>query len=140
MGAREPDRHGFVLCDGGRSYWELFGAGDRTVFFLPTWSIVQSRFWKLQVAYLARHCRVLTMDARGSGASDRPTDPEAYGDRALAANALAAMAARAVPAGWLHLPPAPGGGGQSRADSGDGELHRSAPGVRGLAEVQRQLL
>lgn len=91
MRAREPDRHGFVPCDGGRSYWELFGAGDRTVFFLPTWSIVQSRFWKLQVAYLARHCRVLTMDARGSGASDRPTDPEAYGDRALAADALAVM-------------------------------------------------
>ena len=91
MRAREPDRHGFVLRDGGRSYWELFGAGDRTVFFLPTWSIVQSRFWKLQVAYLAGHCRVLTMDARGSGASDRPTDPEAYGDRALAADALAVM-------------------------------------------------
>ncbi|MDQ6774089.1 MAG: alpha/beta fold hydrolase [Candidatus Dormibacteraeota bacterium] len=91
MRAREPDHHGFSLRDGGRSYWELFGEGERTVFLLPTWSIVQSRFWKSQVAYLARHCRVLTMDARGSGRSDRPTDPEAHGDRALAADALAVM-------------------------------------------------
>ena len=34
---------------------------------MPTWSIVPSRFWKAQVAYLARHFRVVTFDGRGSG-------------------------------------------------------------------------
>jgi pimeloyl-ACP methyl ester carboxylesterase len=32
------------------------------------------------VPYLARHHRVVTFDGRGNGASDRPTDPAAYGD------------------------------------------------------------
>jgi pimeloyl-ACP methyl ester carboxylesterase/predicted glycosyltransferase len=79
MRAREPDRTGFVERDGVRVAWELF---DRdlppdapTVFLLPTWAIVHSRFWKAQVPFLARHYRVLTLDNRGNGRSDRPTDP-----------------------------------------------------------------
>ena len=39
---------------------------------MPTWSIVPSRMWKAQVAYLSRHFRVVTFDGRGSGASGRP--------------------------------------------------------------------
>jgi pimeloyl-ACP methyl ester carboxylesterase/UDP:flavonoid glycosyltransferase YjiC (YdhE family) len=61
------------------------------VFFLPTWSIIHSRHWKLQVAYMARHCRVLVMDGRGNGLSDRPADPKAYAEEEFAADALAVM-------------------------------------------------
>ena len=43
-------------------------AGDTTLVLMPTWSIVPSRMWKAQVAYLARHFRVVTFDGRGSGA------------------------------------------------------------------------
>ena len=55
-----------------RLYWEVYGSGERTVLFLPTWSIIHSRHWKMQIPYLARHCRVLTFDGRGNGRSDRP--------------------------------------------------------------------
>src|SRR6266852_3605299 len=91
MRAREPDRKAYTVREGVRLYWELYGEGDRTVFFLPTWSIIHSRHWKFQVAYLARHCRVLVMDGRGNGLSDRPLGPKAYSDDEFAADALAVM-------------------------------------------------
>ena len=78
MRAREPDRRGFVDRDGVKVAWELFArdlpAGAPTVFLLPTWAIIHSRFWKGQVPDLARRYRVLTMDNRGNGRSDRPTE------------------------------------------------------------------
>ena len=49
---------------------------------MPTWSIVHSRHWKMQIPYLARHCRVVTFDARGNGRSDRPADA-AYAERGV---------------------------------------------------------
>ena len=42
------------------------------MLLLPTWSIIHSRHWKMQIPYLARHCRVVTFDGRGNGRSDRP--------------------------------------------------------------------
>ena len=50
-------------------------SGEPTVLLLPTWSIVHSRHWKMQIPYLARHCRVVTFDGRGNGRSDRPAEP-----------------------------------------------------------------
>jgi pimeloyl-ACP methyl ester carboxylesterase len=91
MRARQPDRQGYTVRDGVRLYWELYGGGEPTVFLLPTWSIVHSRHWKFQIAYLARHCRVLVMDGRGNGLSDRPLEPKAYADEEFAADALAVM-------------------------------------------------
>ena len=91
MRARLPDREGFTTRDGVRLHWEVFGDGERTVFLLPTWSIVHSRHWKLQVPFLARHCRVLVMDGRGNGLSDRPVEPAAYAPEEYAADALAVM-------------------------------------------------
>jgi pimeloyl-ACP methyl ester carboxylesterase/UDP:flavonoid glycosyltransferase YjiC (YdhE family) len=89
--ARKPDGHGYTVRDGVRIYWELYGQGDRTVFLLPPWSIIHSRHWKFQVADLARHCRVLVMEGRGNGLSDRPTGTAAYADAEFAADALAVM-------------------------------------------------
>jgi pimeloyl-ACP methyl ester carboxylesterase/predicted glycosyltransferase len=84
-----PDQTGFVERDGCQLYFEVYGAGEPTVFLLPTWSIVHSRHWKMQIPYLARHCRVLTFDGRGNGRSDRP--PAGYDEDAFAADALAVM-------------------------------------------------
>ena len=70
--ARYPDEEGYVERDGVRLFYEVYGSGEPTVLLLPTWSIVHSRHWKMQIPYLARHCRVLTFDGRGNGRSDRP--------------------------------------------------------------------
>ena len=70
--ARYPDSSGYTKRDGVRLYYEVYGSGEPTVFLLPTWSIIHSRHWKMQIPYLARHCRVLTFDGRGNGRSDRP--------------------------------------------------------------------
>src|ERR1700735_5210200 len=86
-----PDQAGFVERDGCRLYFEVYGSGEPTVFLLPTWSIIHSRHWKMQIPYLARHCRVLTFDGRGNGRSDRPEDPNAYDEPQSAADALAVM-------------------------------------------------
>ena len=61
------------------------------MLLLPTWSIVHSRVWKLQIPYLARHCRVVTFDGRGNGLSDRPEEPAAYAEEEFAADALAVL-------------------------------------------------
>ena len=62
--ARYPDEEGYVGHDGVRVFYEVYGHGSPTVFLLPTWSIIHSRHWKMQIPYLARHFRVLTFDGR----------------------------------------------------------------------------
>jgi pimeloyl-ACP methyl ester carboxylesterase/predicted glycosyltransferase len=89
--ARYPDESGYVERDGVKVSYEVYGSGEPTVFLLPTWSLVHSRHWKMQIPYLARHCRVLTFDGRGNGRSDRPTQPSAYDEREFAADALEVM-------------------------------------------------
>jgi pimeloyl-ACP methyl ester carboxylesterase/predicted glycosyltransferase len=87
--ARYPDSTGYVQRDGVRLYYEVYGSGEKTVFLLPTWSIIHSRHWKMQIPYLARHCRVVTFDGRGNGRSDRPA--AGYEEAEFAADALAVM-------------------------------------------------
>jgi pimeloyl-ACP methyl ester carboxylesterase/predicted glycosyltransferase len=99
--ARYPDEDGYVERDGMRVFWELYGEGEPTVLLLPTWSIIHSRHWKMQIPYLARHCRVLTFDGRGNGRSDRPGEPDAYAEREFAADALAVMDATETPSAVL---------------------------------------
>ena len=89
--ARYPDSEGYVERDGVRVHYEVFGSGEPTVLLLPTWSIVHSRAWKMQVPYLARHFRVVTFDGRGNGLSDRPEEREAYAEEEYAADALAVL-------------------------------------------------
>jgi pimeloyl-ACP methyl ester carboxylesterase/predicted glycosyltransferase len=89
--ARYPDREGLVERDGVRTFYEVYGSGEPTVLLLPTWSIVHSRVWKMQIPYLARHCRVVAFDGRGNGRSDRPEDPAAYDEDEYAADALAVL-------------------------------------------------
>ena len=58
---------------------------------MPAWSIVNSRIWKAQVAYLARHFRVVTFDGRGSGRSGRPLEAAAYTDEQYADDTVAVL-------------------------------------------------
>jgi pimeloyl-ACP methyl ester carboxylesterase len=95
--ARYPDQDGYVEQAGVRIFWECYGTGEKTVLLLPTWSIVHSRCWKLQIPYLARHFRVITFDGRGNGRSGRPAGAEAYVTDEFAADALAVMDATSTP-------------------------------------------
>src|SRR3954452_1628862 len=97
--ARYPDESGYVERDGVNLYYEVYGSGEPTVFLLPTWSIIHSRHWKMQIPYLARHCRVLTFDGRGNGRSDRPDS--GYDEREFGADALAVMDATGIESATL---------------------------------------
>ena len=71
--ALSPTESGYAVRGGVRVAYEVFGAGEQTLLLLPPWAVVHSRFWKLQVPYLARHFRVVTFDARGNGRSASAT-------------------------------------------------------------------
>ncbi|MFO7544378.1 MAG: alpha/beta hydrolase [Trueperaceae bacterium] len=99
MRAIEPNHGGFAINphDGVRSYYEVYGPEDarRTLVLLPSWSLVHSRVWKMQVPYFARNgMRVVTFDGRGNGASDRPENGYAAED--FARDTVAVMDAAGV--------------------------------------------
>jgi pimeloyl-ACP methyl ester carboxylesterase len=96
MRARYPDNDGIVVRDGVDIRYERYGEGWPAILLLPTWSLVHSRHWKMQVSYLARHFTVVCFDGRGSGGSGRPTDASAYSDVAFASDALAVMDAARI--------------------------------------------
>jgi pimeloyl-ACP methyl ester carboxylesterase len=101
MRACQPTESGYVERDGVRLHYEVFGAGGPSVLLLPTWSIVHSRHWKMQVPYLSRHCRVITFDGRGNGLSDRPEGAENYTEQVFAADTLAVMDATSTERAFL---------------------------------------
>ena len=68
----------------------------RPIFLLPTWSLIHSRHWKMQIPYFARHFRVLTMDGLGNGRSDRCRDTRRYAAAEFARDCLAVMDATAT--------------------------------------------
>lgn len=78
MWAAEPVSAGRLECDGVRIGYQVFGTGEPTILLMPTWCIVHSRVWKMQIPYLARHQRVVTFDGPGNGTSDRTSGPAAY--------------------------------------------------------------
>ncbi|HKB19684.1 MAG TPA: alpha/beta hydrolase [Gaiellaceae bacterium] len=94
--ARYPDDSGYVERDGVRVWYELYGSGEPTVLLLPTWALIHSRHWKMQIPYLARHYRVVTFDGRGNGRSSRPQGAETYSIREFALDSLAVLDAIAT--------------------------------------------
>lgn len=72
MRAREPEQRGYAVNDGVRIYYEVHGSGPQTVLFIAPFQIVHSRFWKMQVPFLAHHFTTVVYDGRGNGRSDRP--------------------------------------------------------------------
>ncbi len=96
MRAAYPDAQGFVVRDGVKLGYEVHGDGTPAILLLPTWTIIHSRFWKMQVAYLSRFHRVITYEGPGNGSSDRATDPERYSAAAYAEDAVAVLDACGV--------------------------------------------
>lgn len=93
MRALEPRHAGFATSprDGVRSYYEVFGSDalSRTVLALPTWSLVHSRVWKMQVPFLVRAgFRVVSFDGRGNGRSDIPVSGYTMSDHTADAIAV----------------------------------------------------
>jgi pimeloyl-ACP methyl ester carboxylesterase/UDP:flavonoid glycosyltransferase YjiC (YdhE family) len=92
MRAREPDQSGIIERDGVKVAYDVYGAGHTpTVVLLPTWAITHAMHWKAQIPVLARRYRVIAMDPRGNGRSDRPLDPAAYTFLEQAADVIAVM-------------------------------------------------
>ena len=91
MRARYPDVEAFVERDGVKVGYEVYGSGPATVVLVPVDLIVHSRAWKAQIPYLSRFYRVVAIDPRGNGRSDRPHDTAALTDLELVADTLAVM-------------------------------------------------
>ena len=90
--ARYPDETGFAEREGVRLNRRAPPATARQRFpFLAPTPISQSRAWKAQIPYLARHHRVVVYDCRGNGKSDRPRGVDAYRTEEMARDALAVM-------------------------------------------------
>jgi pimeloyl-ACP methyl ester carboxylesterase len=89
--ARYPDEEGYVERDGVRVFYEVYGEGEPTILFLPTWTLLHSRVWKMQIPYFARRNRVVVFDPRGNGRSDRPTALHAYDESEFAQDAVDVM-------------------------------------------------
>jgi pimeloyl-ACP methyl ester carboxylesterase/predicted glycosyltransferase len=96
MQARYPDIEGFIERDGVKVGYEVFGEDEPTLVFVPIDGIVHSRAWKAQVPYLARQHRVVTIDPRGNGRSDRPQQASAYADTEFVADTIAVMDAAGI--------------------------------------------
>jgi pimeloyl-ACP methyl ester carboxylesterase/predicted glycosyltransferase len=96
MRARYPDLEGFIERGGVKVGYEVFGEGEPAVVFAPTDGIVHSRCWKAQVPFLARSFKVVTIDPRGNGRSDRPQSAAAYADTEFVADTIAVMDAAGI--------------------------------------------
>ncbi|HTW21880.1 MAG TPA: alpha/beta fold hydrolase [Mycobacteriales bacterium] len=91
MRARYPDIEDFIERDGIKVGYEVFGAGLPAIVFTPIDGIVESRAWKAQVPYLARNHLVVTIDPRGNGRSDRPTEASSFNNHEFVADTIAVM-------------------------------------------------
>ena len=97
MRAREPDFDGFVERDGVKVFYEVFGnEHDTTICFPPGNPLGHGRTWRMGVPMLARRHRVVVIDPRGSGRSDRPEDPSKHGTAESAHDTVAVLEALGI--------------------------------------------
>lgn len=92
----EPAREGRVERDGVRLWYAVWGDSGPWIAFAQPFQIVHSQLLKGTVPYLSRHFRVLTMDGRGTGRSDRPQGQAAYSFDHYHADFVAVLDALAI--------------------------------------------
>jgi pimeloyl-ACP methyl ester carboxylesterase/predicted glycosyltransferase len=73
-----PTREGYVERAGVKSWYAVWGEQGPWIAFAPVFQITNVQLLKATVPYLSQHFRVITMDGRGNGRSDRPAGQEAY--------------------------------------------------------------
>jgi len=74
----QPVRERVVERGGVKLHAVQWGGSGPWLAFAQPFQIVHSQLLKATVPYLSQHCRVLTMDGRGNGRSDRPRGQDAY--------------------------------------------------------------
>jgi pimeloyl-ACP methyl ester carboxylesterase/predicted glycosyltransferase len=73
-----PVRSGTVERDGVKVWYAVWGESGPWIAFAPIFQISHSQMLKTTVPYLSNHFRIVTMDCRGNGRSDRPEGQAAY--------------------------------------------------------------
>jgi len=91
MRAKLPHTTGTIDRDGIAIAYEIYGEGEHTILFLPTWAIIHSRFWKGQIPYFSDRFRAITYDPRGNGKSGRPDNANDYSWTNQAEDAIAVL-------------------------------------------------
>ena len=74
----QPVREGFVSQAGVRSWYAQYGDSGPWLAFAPVYQIANSHLLRGVVPWLSQHFRVVVMDLRGNGRSDRPVRREDY--------------------------------------------------------------
>jgi pimeloyl-ACP methyl ester carboxylesterase/predicted glycosyltransferase len=74
----EPSQEGFVERNGVKVAYSVWGQEGPWLAIPPPFQIAHMRMNRANVPYLARYYRVVTMDGRGNGRSDRPPEAQAY--------------------------------------------------------------
>lgn len=74
----EPARDGYVEREGVRSWYAQYGAAGPWLAFAPIYQIANSHLLRGAVPWLSQHFRVVVMDLRGNGRSDRPERQDDY--------------------------------------------------------------
>ena len=59
-----------------RSWYAQYGEAGPWIAFAPIFQIANTHLLRAVVPWLSQHYRVLVMDLRGSGRSDRPATPQ----------------------------------------------------------------
>lgn len=82
----------YVQAGDTRIWYETFGHGEPLLLIMGLSGTVQS--WGLQIPALSQHYRLICLDNRGAGRSDKPLGP--YNIEVMAADALAVLDALGI--------------------------------------------